>query len=103
MRLFKDLQTWFALFVVAVCQLANAAEPVDFAKQIKPILQKYCVSCHGGETVESGFRADFGSLMLEGGNRGAVIVPGDAKKSSLYQVLVGEGDVAQMPFELPKL
>ncbi|MDA1159528.1 MAG: PSD1 and planctomycete cytochrome C domain-containing protein [Planctomycetota bacterium] len=103
MQFFKILLTGFAFCFVGHCQLANAAEPVDFAKQIKPILQKYCVSCHGGETVESGFRADFGSLILEGGDRGAVIVPGDAKKSSLYQVLVGEGDVAQMPFELPKL
>tara|TARA_R110002072_G_scaffold303099_1_gene493388 strand:- start:75373 stop:78447 length:3075 start_codon:yes stop_codon:yes gene_type:complete len=103
MQFFKALVTGFALWLSGECQLASAAEPVDFAKQIKPILQKYCVSCHGGETVESGFRADFGSLMLEGGDRGTVIVPGNAKKSSLYQVLVGEGDVAQMPFELPKL
>ena len=103
MRFFNALLTGFALCIVGQCQLAGAAEPVDFAKQIKPILQRYCVSCHGGETVESGFRADFGSLMLEGGDRGAAIVPGDAKKSPLYQVLIGEGDVAQMPFELPKL
>ena len=103
MRFFNALLTGFALYIVGQCQLAGAAEPVDFAKQIKPILQKYCVSCHGGETVESGFRADFGSLLLEGGDRGAAIVPGDAKKSPLYQVLIGEGDVDQMPFELPKL
>jgi mono/diheme cytochrome c family protein len=103
MRFFNALLTGFAVCFVGQCQLADAADPVDFAKQIKPLLQKYCVSCHGGETVESGFRADFGSLLLEGGDRGAVIVPGDAKKSPLYQVLVGEGDVAQMPFELPKL
>ena len=103
MRFFNALLTGFALCFVGHCQLAGAADPVDFAKQIKPLLQKYCVSCHGGEMVESGFRADFGSLLLEGGDRGTVIVPGDAKKSLLYQVLVGEGDVAQMPFELPKL
>lgn len=103
MRLIKALLPGIALCIAAHGQFADAAEAVDFAKQIKPILQKYCVSCHGAETVESGFRADFGSLMLEGGDRGAAIVLGDAKKSPLYQVLVGEGDVAQMPFELPKL
>lgn len=103
MRLFHAIFTTLSVITISHSQLSHAAEPVDFAKQIKPILQKYCVSCHGGETVESGFRADFGSLMLEGGDRGTAIVPGDAKKSPLYQVLVGEGDVAQMPFELPKL
>lgn len=103
MRLIKALLPGFALCFVAYGQCADAAEPVDFAKQIKPILQRYCVSCHGSETVESGFRADFGNFVLEGGDRGAAIVPGEAKNSSLYQVLVGEGNVAQMPFELPKL
>lgn len=102
MRFFNVLLTGFAICFAGQYQLANAAEPVDFAKQIKPLLQKYCVSCHGGETVESGLRADFGSLLLEGGDRGAAIVPGDAAKSPLYLVLIGQGDVAQMPFELPK-
>ena len=103
MRLNKALLTSFALCVVVNCQPINAAEFVDFVKQIKPILQRYCVSCHGSEMVESGFRTDFGILMLEGGDRGAALVPGDAAKSLLYRVLIGEGDVAQMPFELPKL
>jgi mono/diheme cytochrome c family protein len=103
MRFFKALLPGFALFFLAHIQCTDAAEPVDFAKQIKPLLQKYCVSCHGPEMVESGFRTDFGSLMFEGGDRGAALVPGDASKSLIYQVLVGEGVVAQMPFELPKL
>jgi len=103
MRFYKALLPGFALCFVAHCQPTNAAESVDFVKQIKPILQRYCVSCHGPEMVESGFRTDFGSLMLEGGDRGAALVSGVASKSLIYQVLVGEGDVAQMPFELPKL
>jgi mono/diheme cytochrome c family protein len=103
MRFINALPTGFALCVVTVCQLANAAEPVDFAKQVKPILQRYCVSCHGSEMVESGFRADFGILLLDGRDRGTAIVPGNANKSLLYKVLIDDGDVAQMPFELPKL
>ena len=104
MRLLFSVQIGLAVLVISgQCEFALSAEPVDFTKQIKPILQKYCVSCHGPETVESGFRADFGSLMLDGGDRGTAIVAGDSKKSLLYQVLVGEGDVSQMPFELSKL
>lgn len=103
MRFIHVVLTVFTLCLVGHSELAGAAESVDFAKQIKPILQRYCVSCHGPETVESGFRADFGSLVLEGGDRGAAIVPGDAEKSLLYRVLVSEDDVSQMPFEQPRL
>jgi mono/diheme cytochrome c family protein len=103
MRFLLAILTGFAVCSASQCQLAYAAEPVDFSKQIKPVLQRYCVSCHGSEMVESGFRTDFGTLLLEGGDRGAALVPGDASKSLIYQVLIGDGEVAQMPFELPKL
>lgn len=105
MRFVLALLIGFAISVsmVGAGNSVCAAEPVDFTKQVKPIFQRYCVSCHGAEMVESGLRVDFGSLVLEGGDRGASIVAGDAEKSLLYQVLVGKGDAAQMPFELPKL
>ncbi|MDA0284061.1 MAG: PSD1 and planctomycete cytochrome C domain-containing protein [Planctomycetota bacterium] len=103
MRFVIRLLSIFALPLLGHCPHAFAAEPVDFTRQIKPILQRYCVSCHGAEMVESGLRVDFGSLVLQGGDRGATLVAGDAEKSLLYQVLVGKGPVPQMPFELPKL
>ena len=81
----------------------SAAEPVDFQKQIKPIFQKYCVSCHGPDEQESGLRIDFGSLLLRGGDRGATIVPGRATESLLYKALLPDGDVSQMPEGQPPL
>jgi mono/diheme cytochrome c family protein len=103
MRFVNGLMIAFALSSVGLGDFAAAAEPVDFTKQIKPILQRYCISCHGAEMVESGLRVDFGSLALRGGDRGTTVVAGDSAKSLLYQVLIGTGAVAQMPFELPKL
>ncbi|MHC4879677.1 MAG: DUF1553 domain-containing protein [Planctomycetota bacterium] len=76
---------------------------VDFRKQVKPILQKYCVSCHGPDEAESGFRLDFGSLLVRGGDRGAAIVPGKSAESLLYKVLIGDGEVSQMPEGQPPL
>lgn len=76
---------------------------VDFQKQIKPVLQKYCVSCHGPDEAESGFRLDFGSLLVRGGDRGLAVVPGKSAESLLYKVLIGEGEVAQMPEGQPPL
>ena len=90
------------------CVLALAASPaltadVDFAKDIRPILSRHCNSCHGEEAQESGLRLDYGSLISEGGDRGAAVVAGQPDKSLLYLALIGKGDVEQMPFELPKL
>jgi mono/diheme cytochrome c family protein len=76
---------------------------VDFPQQIKPILQKYCVSCHGPDQAESGLRLDFGVLLVRGGDRGAAVVPGKSADSLLYKVLIGEGEVAQMPEGQPPL
>lgn len=81
----------------------DATDAADFEKHIKPILQRHCVSCHGSEEAESGLRLDFGSLLMQGGDRGGSVIPGKAAESLLYQVLVGDGDVAAMPFELPRL
>ena len=88
--------------LVLLSSMASAAD-VDFEKDIRPILTKYCVSCHGEEEQESGLRLDYASLISEGGDRGATVVAGKPDKSTLYLALLGKGGVEQMPFELPKL
>ena len=70
---------------------------VDFADQIRPILENSCVACHGGDMQESGLRLDAAALILKGGDRGPAVVPGKSEESLLYQVLVGKGDAARMP------
>ena len=39
------------IFLVLVGHAASAQEPapVDFARDVQPILQQHCVSCHGPE------------------------------------------------------
>ena len=82
---------------------AEQAKPVDYATQIKPLLTKHCVGCHGVKKQESGLRVDAGSLAKQGGDRGDGIVPGKAEKSHLYLSLLGQGDITAMPYEKPKL
>ncbi|MBC8289157.1 MAG: DUF1553 domain-containing protein [Planctomycetes bacterium] len=91
------------LALLIVLPAATRAADVDIKKDIRPILAKHCVSCHGEEEQESGLRLDYGSLISEGGDRGASVVAGKPDKSPLYLALLGKGDVEQMPFELPKL
>ena len=64
----------------------KGAEKVDFVRQIKPILEAYCVSCHSDAKAEengdysiSTRKAAFSEL-----DGAPVIRPGNAEKSSFY-------------------
>ena len=64
---------------------------VDYEHEIKPLLASKCGSCHGALNHESGLRLDAGVLILEGGNNGAVVEPGDAD-ASLLLARISSGD-----------
>lgn len=82
-------------------EVAVAAEEspaaVDYEQQIKPLLTKYCISCHGAEKQKSGLRLDTAAAALQGGDSGPAVAPGKAGESLLIQVLTGAEGVAPMP------
>src|SRR4030095_7069239 len=49
-----------------------------FEKQVRPLLVKQCVSCHGPAQQFSSLRVDSREALLKGGNRGPAIIPRDA-------------------------
>lgn len=73
-------------------------EPVDFAKDIQPILQQACYPCHGPEQTMAELRLDVKGLALRGGVSGPVIVPGNSQESRLVKRILGLGGEARMPF-----
>ena len=76
----------------------QAASPPDFARDVSPILQKNCASCHSSSVHKSGFSLDSYDALMKGGRHGPAVVPHDAKGSRMVQML--EGDVGpQMPLE----
>src|SRR5437016_6114304 len=80
---------------------AAAARPVDFAKEIRPILSR-CVGCHGPLSQMSGLRLDRGDLALRGGYSGPLLRPRDSAGSKLIEMVSGSGKVV-MPPAGPKL
>ncbi|MBI3838373.1 MAG: PSD1 domain-containing protein [Planctomycetia bacterium] len=80
-----------------------AGEPVDFARDIQPILATNCYQCHGPDKQETGLRLDIGSTLLQGGNSGPAIVAGKASDSLLIQAVSGVADVSKMPPKGPPL
>ncbi len=77
--------------------LPLCAEPVSFAKQIKPILAKNCVGCHQPQAMQSGLLLTSYEGAKKGGQKGPGFVPGKPDESALVGYLTGDRK-PQMPF-----
>jgi hypothetical protein len=72
--------------------------PVDFLRDIEPILQSRCTMCHGPETHMSGFRLDRREYALNGGASGKpAIIPGSSAGSRLMALIEGKEPKIKMP------
>ncbi len=57
---------------------------VTFDKDIKPILEKSCVKCHGAEKPKGKYRLDSRAAAIKGGSSDeAAVVPGKSEKSPM--------------------
>jgi mono/diheme cytochrome c family protein len=74
-----------------------AAGAVDFVRDIQPIFAKRCISCHGPEKQKGGVRLDLKQGALEGGDSGAVIVPGKSTESKLLHLVAKLDGETRMP------
>ena len=92
------------LLLSGVNAFAQEAAPDDvYSTRVKPLLAKQCGECHGSKKQMSGLRIDSAKGMLEGGDSGTAIVPGDSAKSLLVQAISGAEGVSKMPPEGPAL
>ena len=64
--------------------LLQAADPVDFKKQVRPILEVHCLKCHGTEKPKGDLVLVTRADAIKGGESGTSLVPGDPAKSKLY-------------------
>lgn len=81
----------FSLFI-----LAMHAQPVDFVREVKPILETACLSCHGSEKPKGGLAIHTRSAAISGGDSGASIVVGKPDESLLYTLTIlppGDDDI----------
>jgi mono/diheme cytochrome c family protein len=98
--------TWLAVVGGILLATDASAEPVDFSRDIQPLLAKRCFSCHGPDTHEGGLRLDQAAgatAALDSGDR--AIVPGKSSESEILRRITAtdlDSD-AQMPPEGPRL
>ena len=71
----------------------GSAQPVEFNRDIRPILTEACVACHGPAeaTRQADLRLDTSDFI------GTIVVPGDAEGSPLFQRLTTDGPIDRMP------
>ena len=74
-----------------------AAAPIDFARDIQPILEASCLRCHGAVNPKGRFRLDTRDAALRGGASGPAILPGRSGESRLIHAVTRLDAESQMP------
>jgi len=65
-------------------EAVKLGRPVDFQRDVAPVLEASCVACHNAAIAESKLNLEDVPAMLKGGKRGPALVPKQPDKSLLY-------------------
>ncbi len=76
---------------------AGVGHPVDFNKEIRPILEKSCANCHGHGRSKGKFRMDNRDTFLKGGSSGPAVIMGNSEESLLIELVMGFDPDSVMP------
>ncbi len=96
-RLFA-LPSALLLICSAVTFRPAGAADVDFVRDVRPIFQQHCYSCHGEDKQKSGLRLDIKSEAFKGGDGwGPFVVEGEPDDSPLIELVTEEDEDSRMP------
>src|SRR5437867_693650 len=59
--------------------------PVDFEKEILPILKNNCLACHNQTKAKAGLNLETPQSMLKGGDSGPAVSPGRSAESLIFK------------------
>jgi mono/diheme cytochrome c family protein len=77
---------------------ASAEAPLDFDRDVRPILEQHCFKCHGPDKQKAGLRLDRKPSALKGGDSGEpAVVPGNLVKSHLLKLVTSDDPELAMP------
>lgn len=73
---------------------------VSFNEEIKPLINKRCITCHGGVKRNGGFSLLFRKDALDSTESGKpAIIPGDANQSEMFRRLTYHDPEERMPYK----
>ncbi len=71
--------------------------PVEFEKEILPILRRKCLACHNNTDAESDLVLESPAAILKGGSEGPSVIAGKSAESLLLQVVTGASEPVMPP------
>ena len=75
------------------------AAKIDYNTEVKPILNKKCITCHGGVRKKAGFSLLFREEAIDKTESGkAAIIPGDPDHSEFMRRLTSKNPEERMPY-----
>ena len=86
----------FTLLLALPAPAADPAAVEHFEKAVRPLLVQHCQKCHG-EKTKGGLKLDSRANVLQGGDTGPAVVPGDAAKSLLVRAMRYDGELKMPP------
>jgi len=79
---------------------SSSSEKIDYNTQVKPILNKKCIACHGGVKAKSDFSLLFREDALKAARSGKYpIVPGEPGKSEMIRRITHNDPDERMPYK----
>ncbi|MEP0346117.1 c-type cytochrome domain-containing protein, partial [Rhodopirellula bahusiensis] len=75
------------------------SKPVDFVRDIQPILRDNCYECHAGTTEEGNLNLGVKAKAFQGGDSDEAILVGNSEDSLMIDLVSGGKDNALMPPE----
>ncbi|HEX7862657.1 MAG TPA: SUMF1/EgtB/PvdO family nonheme iron enzyme [Verrucomicrobiae bacterium] len=97
-------RTAAVLAIASLVGSARAADKIDFRKEVKPVLEMHCLSCHGTEKPKGALRLTTKENAVKGGDDGTSLVPGKPNESPLYTTTILPADHEDaMPPKGPRL
>lgn len=94
----QHLLTSYLLLAVFCGSFTVADDQSFFENEVRPLLLRACINCHGEKKQEGSLRLDHIDGFLKGGDSGSAIVPREPDQSLLIKAINYSGDT-QMPPE----
>ena len=83
-----------------IAKLPPAADrPVDFAKDVKPLLEASCIQCHARGKTKGGLSLETRDALMKGGKAGPSVVPGKGAESLIVHLVAGVDPENVMPMK----
>ncbi len=88
--------------LLASVQSLGFARDVEYQREIKPILNKYCVGCHSERDNESNVQLQSLANILKGGPKGAIVIAKEPAESIMLKAMLGTIEPKMPPEDSPQ-